>query len=222
MAYEALADDDKRAFDALYNDYYYQRNNQFWYREAMRKLPQLIAATSMLVCAEDLGMVPTCVAWVMEELRILSLEVQSMPKASNTAFTCLSDSAYRSVCTPTTHDMPTLRQWWDEDSGRAQCYYNTVLHRGGAAPHPLPGWLAHDILAHQLESPSMLCVLSIQDWMAIDEKLRLPDATAERVNIPSDPQHYWRYRMHVNLDDLLHNDDFKENVSELVLQSGRY
>ena len=222
LAYEALADDDKRAFDALYNDYYYQRNNQFWYREAMRKLPQLIAATSMLVCAEDLGMVPTCVAWVMEKLRILSLEVQSMPKASNTAFTCLSDSAYRSVCTPTTHDMPTLRQWWDEDSGRAQCYYNTVLHRGGAAPHPLPGWLAHDILAHQLESPSMLCVLSIQDWMAIDEKLRLPDAMAERINIPSDPQHYWRYRMHVNLDDLLHNDDFKENVSELVLQSGRY
>ena len=118
--------------------------------------------------------------------------------------------------------MPTLRQWWDEDTTRAQCYYNAMLYRGGAAPHPLPGWLARDILSHQLDSSSMLCVLSIQDWMAIDEKLRLPDSATERINIPSNPQHYWRYRMHVNLEDLLHNDDFKEKIAELILQSGRY
>ena len=188
----------------------------------MKKLPKLIEATHMLVCAEDLGMVPTCVSWVMQQLRILSLEVQSMPKATNTQFTNLHNVPYRSVCTPSTHDMPTLRQWWDEDTTRAQCYYNAMLYRGGAAPHPLPGWLARDILSHQLDSSSMLCVLSIQDWMAIDEKLRLPDSATERINIPSNPQHYWRYRMHVNLEDLLHNDDFKENISELILQSGRY
>lgn len=222
LTYEALSEHHKNCFNRLYNDYFYQRNNQFWYREAMKKLPKLIEATHMLVCAEDLGMVPTCVSWAMQQLRILSLEVQSMPKAANTQFTNLHNVPYRSVCTPSTHDMPTLRQWWDEDTTRAQCYYNAMLYRGGAAPHPLPGWLARDILSHQLDSSSMLCVLSIQDWMAIDEKLRLPDSATERINIPSNPQHYWRYRMHVNLEDLLHNDDFKENISELILQSGRY
>ena len=117
--------------------------------------------------------------------------------------------------------MPTLRQWWDEDYERAQAYYNSMLHRGGAAPHPLPGWLARDIVSRHLSSPSMLCVLSIQDWLAIDEDLRLSDANAERINIPANPRHYWRYRMHLTLEDLMENKNFKQNITELVLQSGR-
>ena len=219
--YQALYDSDKAVFNRIYNDYYYRRNNHFWYREAMKKLPKLVQATRMLVCAEDLGMVPDCVAWVMDQLRILSLEIQSMPKDPKVRFGHLSRNPYRSVCTISSHDMPTLRQWWDEDEGRTQDYYNSMLYRGGAAPHPLPGWLARDIISRQLTSPSMLCILSIQDWLSIDEKLRLPDADAERINIPANPKHYWRYRMHLSLEDLLANKDFTENIRELVSHSGR-
>ena len=221
FVYEALYDSDKFVFNRLYNDYYYRRNNQFWYREAMKKLPKLVQATRMLVCAEDLGMVPDCVAWVMNELRILSLELQSMPKDPTTRFGHLSRNPYRSVCTIGSHDMPTLRQWWDEDWDRTQEYYNTMLYRGGAAPHPLPGWLARDIVSRNLTSPSMLCIISIQDWMAIDENLRLPDADAERINIPANPKHYWRYRMHVSIEDLMANSKFNDNLIELISQSGR-
>ncbi|MCH3982032.1 MAG: 4-alpha-glucanotransferase [Prevotella sp.] len=219
--YESLYDCDKAAFNRLYNDYYYRRNNQFWYYEAMKKLPKLVQATRMLVCAEDLGMVPDCVAWVMNELRILSLEIQSMPKDPKVRFGHLSRNPYRSVCTISSHDMPTLRQWWDEDTHRTQEYYNTMLYRSGAAPHPLPGWLARDIISRHLTSPSMLCILSIQDWLSIDEKIRLADENAERINIPANPKHYWRYRMHLNIEDLLANPDFTANISELILQSGR-
>ena len=172
--YESLYDSDKFIFNKLYNDYYYRRNNQFWYSEAMKKLPKLTEATRMLVCAEDLGMVPDCVAWVMNELRILSLELQSMPKDPKVKFGHLSQNPYRSVSTISTHDMPTLRIWWDEDWQRTQEYYNTMLYRGDAAPHPLPGWLASDIVSRHLTSPSMLCIVALQDWLAIDEKLRLP------------------------------------------------
>ncbi len=219
--YESLYDCDKAAFNRLYNDYYYRRNNQFWYYEAMRKLPKLVQATRMLVCAEDLGMVPDCVAWVMNELRILSLEIQSMPKDPKVRFGHLSRNPYRSVCTISSHDMPTLRQWWDENTDRTQEYYNTMLYRSGAAPHPLPGWLARDIISRHLTSPSMLCILSIQDWLSIDEKIRLADENAERINIPANPKHYWRYRMHLNIEDLLANQDFTANISELISQSGR-
>ena len=117
--------------------------------------------------------------------------------------------------------MATLRQWWDEDYERTQDYYNSMLYRGGPAPHPLPGWLARDIVARQLASPSMLCVLSLQDWLAVDEGLRLQDADAERINIPANPRHYWRYRMHLNIEDLMANEGFMANVKELVAQSGR-
>ena len=214
--YEALYDSDKEKFNRLYNDYYYRRNNNFWYNEAMKKLPVLVQATRMLVCAEDLGMVPDCVAWVMDQLRILSLELQQMPKDPKVKFGILSRNPYRSVCTLSTHDMPTLRQWWDEDYERTQVYYSSMLYRGGAAPHPLPGWLARDIIANQLTCPSMLCILSLQDWFAFDEKLRLPDADAERINIPANPRHYWRYRMHINIEDLIADKEYNDAVKELV------
>ena len=219
--YESLYDNDKAAFNRLYNDYFYRRNNQFWYQEAMKKLPKLVQATRMLVCAEDLGMVPDCVPWVMDELKILSLELQSMPKDPSVKFGHLSRNPYRSVCTISSHDMPTLRMWWDENIQRTQEYYNTMLYRQGPAPHPLPGWLASDIISRHLTSPSMLCILSIQDWLATDEALRLPDADAERINIPANPKHYWRYRMHLNIEDLAADKRFVQSITEMISQSGR-
>lgn len=219
--YESLYDNDKAAFNRLYNDYFYRRNNQFWYQEAMKKLPKLVQATRMLVCAEDLGMVPDSVPWVMDELKILSLELQSMPKDPSVKFGHLSRNPYRSVCTISSHDMPTLRMWWDENIQRTQEYYNTMLYRQGPAPHPLPGWLASDIISRHLTSPSMLCILSIQDWLATDEALRLPDANAERINIPANPKHYWRYRMHLNIEDLAADKRFVQNITEMISQSGR-
>ena len=219
--YESLYDNDKAAFNRLYNDYFYRRNNQFWYQEAMKKLPKLVQATRMLVCAEDLGMVPDCVPWVMDELKILSLELQSMPKDPSVKFGHLSRNPYRSVCTISSHDMPTLRMWWDENIQRTQEYYNTMLYRQGPAPHPLPGWLASDIISRHLTSPSMLCILSIQDWLATDEALRLPDANAERINIPANPKHYWRYRMHLNIEDLAADKRFVQSITEMISQSGR-
>jgi 4-alpha-glucanotransferase len=219
--YQKLNDGEKYNFNRLYNDYFYRRNNQFWYQEAMKKLPRLTQATRMLCCAEDLGMVPDCVPWVMNELRILSLEIQSMPKDDKVRFGHLSHNPYRSVCTISTHDMPTLRQWWDEDEERTQDYFNSMLHRGGGAPHPLPGWLAKEIVSRHLTSPSMLCLISLQDWLSIDERLRLPDQNAERINIPANPRHYWRYRMHLSIEQLLKEDDFNNDIKTLITQSGR-
>ena len=221
FTYEALYDADKASFNRLYNDYFYRRNNQFWYDEAMKKLPVLVQATRMLVCAEDLGMVPDCVSWVMNELRVLSLEIQSMPKDPYVRFGHLSRNPYRSVCTFSTHDMATLRQWWDEDASRTQDYFNSMLYHEGNAPHPLPGWLARDIVSRQLASPSMLCVLSIQDWLAMDERIRLDDADAERINIPANPHHYWRYRMHINIENLMADKSFTENIRNLIVHNGR-
>ena len=221
FTYEALYDADKASFNRLYNDYFYRRNNQFWYDEAMKKLPVLVQATRMLVCAEDLGMVPDCVSWVMNELRVLSLEIQSMPKDPHVRFGHLGRNPYRSVCTFSTHDMATLRQWWDEDASRTQDYFNSMLYHEGNAPHPLPGWLARDVVSRQLASPSMLCVLSIQDWLAMDERIRLNDADAERINIPANPHHYWRYRMHINIENLMADKSFTENIRNLIVQNGR-
>ena len=219
--YEALWESDKEAFNRLYNDYFYRRNNDFWYSQAMKKLPRLVEATRMLVCAEDLGMVPDCVPWVIEQLRILSLEIQSMPKDVNVKFGVLQSNPYRSVSTISTHDMPTLRQWWDEDWEQTQEYYNAVLWKQGPAPHPLPGDVARQVVVNHLNSPSMLCLLSLQDWLSIDERIRLADPDAERINIPANPRHYWRYRMHMTISQLQADSEFNSTITNLLTNSGR-
>ncbi len=221
FVFEALSDEEKTAFNRLYDDYFYHRNIVLWRDEALRKLSMLTQSTRMLPCAEDLGMVPSCVPGVLNELRILSLEIQSMPKEYGIRFGRLSHNPYRSVCTLFTHDMPTLRQWWEEEPERTQDYYQTILHRGGNAPHPLPGWLAKDIVSRHLMCPSMLCLVSIQDWLAINERLRLPDFNAERINVPANPHNYWHYRMHINIERLLAAKDLNNDIKTMIGDSGR-
>ena len=219
--YQSLLQHEKEAFDRLYDDYYYKRHNKFWYDEAMRKLPALTQSTRMLVCAEDLGMVPESVGWVMNDLRILSLEIQTMPKSPWLRFGHLWENPYRSVATISTHDMPPLRQWWDEDVERAQLYYNTALYKDGTAPHPAPGWLCEEIVSAHLFSPSALTLLSLQDWLSMDEGLRLADPNGERINIPVCPRHYWQWRMHLTIEQLIEAKEFNELVKGLIENSGR-
>ncbi len=219
--YKSLPQHEQEAFTRLYNDYFYRRHNDFWYTEAMKKLPVLTQSTRMLVCAEDLGMVPDCVAWVMNNLKVLSLEIQTMPKSPALQFGHLWENPYRSVATISTHDMSPLRLWWDEDAERAQQFYNNAIYKDGPAPHPAPGWLCEDIIADHLFSPSVLCLLSLQDLLSMDERLRLADPAAERINIPANPRHYWRYRMHLSVEQLLHEDKFNARLASLIENSGR-
>ena len=220
-SYQALHFEHKMAFDRLYNDYYYSRHNQFWYNEAMKKLPLLTAATRMLVCAEDLGMVPECVPWAMKDLRILTLEIQSMSKSPYHEFARLNENPYCSVATISTHDMATLRGWWDEDPGRTQRYYNQSLSHQGTAPHPAPGQLCEEIITAHLACPSMLCLLSWQDWLSMDESLRNPDTASERINIPANPRNYWQYRMHISIEQLMTSSSLNKKIHSLIEENGR-
>lgn len=220
--FEMLSQNEKEAFNRLYNHYYYQRHNQFWYQEAMKKLPILTQSTSMLVCGEDLGMVPDCVPWVMDQLQILSLEIQRMPKKPGHEFGAVWEYPTRSVCTISTHDMSTLRGWWEEDYEQACHYYNQVLGHWGEVPATAPGWVCEEIVRHHLECPSLLCILSFQDWLSMDEAIRYQDVEAERINVPANPRNYWRYRMHLTLEDLMKEKKFNDKMREMIDGAGRF
>ena len=219
--FKQLAEQEQEAFNHLYNHYYYQRHNEFWYHEAMKKLPVLTQSTPMLVCGEDLGMVPDCVSWVMNELQILSLEIQRMPKAIGREFGCLNEYPFRSVCTIGTHDMPTLRGWWEEDAALTERFYHNELHHWGEVPKHAPGWLCKEIIEQHLQSPSMLCVLAWQDWTSIDESLRNPDVQAERINVPANPHNYWQWRMHITLEELMQADELNDAIRQMIQSSDR-
>ena len=189
----------KDRFDALYTDFFYHRHDEFWRRNAERKLPELLSASGMLACGEDLGMVPDCVPGVMDHWKILSLEMTQMDKGHG--WPTLS------VCATSSHDMSTLRM------------QNAEAGKGDMAP-----WEVKRILWNHLSSRSMLAIFPLQDWVAIDENLRRKDFMEERVNQPADPLHHWRYRFHLPISELTSEKASELNVQieGLLKDSGRF
>ena len=161
-------------------------------------------------------MIPECVGWVMNDLQILSLEIQRMPKEPYQEFGRPENYPYRSVCTISTHDMSTLRGWWEENAAQTQRFYNVVLRHNGQAPAHMTGDLCEEVIRQHLTGNSMLCILSFQDWLSMDETLRNPDVEAERINIPAHPRHYWRYRMHLPLEALLQAKALNQRIADLI------
>jgi 4-alpha-glucanotransferase len=220
-SYRALDDGTRAALDALYIEYFYRRHETFWREQAMIKLPAILAGTGMLVCGEDLGMAPDCVPGVMQELSILGLWIQRMPKSRDREFEHPADYPYLSVASPSTHDMATFRGWWEEDRARAQRFYNQILGHWGGAPYFAEPWVCRAMVEQHLHAPSMWAVFPIQDLLAMDAGLRRERPEDERINVPSNPEHYWRYRMHRSLDALLDADAFNRDLRELVTAAGR-
>jgi len=205
----------------LYINYFFRRQDDFWKAEALNKLPGLKRSTNMLICGEDLGMVPACVPDVMWQLGILSLEIQRMPKKEGAEFFHPNDAPYMSVVTPSTHDMSTIRGWWEEDRAKTQRFYNNLMGRYGEAPYFCEAWVNKEIVLEHLYSPAMWAIMQLQDWMGCDEKIRRHNPDEERINIPAIPNHYWKYRMHITLEQLLKEEAFNEAVKTYVSSSGR-
>jgi 4-alpha-glucanotransferase len=202
-------------------DYFFRRQDAFWKREGLQKLPALQRATNMLACGEDLGLVPACVPEVMKSLGLLSLEVQRMPKAAGRAFSKPSEAPYLSVVTPSTHDMSTIRGWWAEDPQVTQRFYNEELGLPGAAPEACSGTLNEAIVRQHLASPAIWSVFQWQDLLGMDEGLRRAEAGAERINVPADPKHHWGYRMHLTLETLLGAEALNRRLRALLRAQGR-
>jgi 4-alpha-glucanotransferase len=220
-SFRYLDDNLKSRLSELYVNYFFRRQDAFWKKEALQKLPELKASTNMLICGEDLGMVPDCVPGVMKDLGLLSLEIQRMPKDPKKKFFHPADAPYMSVFTPSTHDMSTIRGWWEEDRVSTQQFYNTELGLPGEAPYFCEPWVAQSIINQHVHSTAMWSIFQLQDLMAIDGKIRRANPEEERINVPANPRHYWRYRMHIPLEDLSNEGGFNQTIRQLLVSSGR-
>jgi 4-alpha-glucanotransferase len=175
----------------------------------------------MLICGEDLGMVPECVPDVMKQMGMLSLEIQRMPKDPKKAFFHPSDAPYLSVVTPSTHDMSTIRGWWEEDRGVTQRFFNNELGQYGGAPYFCEPSIVKAIIWQHLYSPAMWSIFQIQELLGMSQTLRRENPQDERINVPANPKHYWRYRMHFSLEQLMKEDEFNEALKDMIAVAGR-
>ena len=212
----------KEKLTRLYYDYFYHRQEEFWRQQGMVKLPVLKKVSPMLVCGEDLGMIPQCVPEVMEELCILGLRVQRMPTEQGKEFGHPSEYPYLTVATTSSHDMSTLRGWWEEDRDRIIRYYRTVLGHEGDPPLSLDPDLCEEIVVSHMESPSMWAIFPIQDILAMSGDLRRPgNPREEQINDPGDPHNLWRFRVHLSVEELAKNEGFSARLRKMADDSGR-
>lgn len=221
VSFKELPENTQQNLYEAYLDFYYRRHNEFWKKQAIEKLSALINATKMLVCGEDLGMVPDTVPEVMDMFEILSLEIQRMPKGLNTEFAMPKDAPYLSVCTTSTHDMNPIRAWWEENPDLTQSFYNRALKIEGAAPKKCETWISEKIIDQHLTSPAILVILPWQDWMAISSELRYDKPEGERINVPANPHNFWCYRMHITLEELLKAKSLNTILAEKIKRAGR-
>ncbi len=220
-SYKDLDEHNKEILNRLYVHYFYKRHNDFWRDRAMEKLPALKAATNMLICGEDLGMVPESVPGVMSALQLLSLAVQRMPNNPDWEFWNPENTPYLSVTTTSSHDTSTLRGWWEEDKGEIQRFYNTILGQTGNAPAFCEPWIVAQIISQHMHAPAMWAIFPIQDLLALDGRLRRTVPGDERINVPAVSQHYWKYRLHLTLEQLLQEDDFNACLRKMSDEAGR-
>ena len=221
VSFKNLDKHSQNQLEALYIDYFYHRQDELWKKEAMKKLPGLKSSTSMLVCGEDLGMVPHCVPEVMEQLGILSLEIQRMPKKTGSEFFHPNDAPYLSVVSPSTHDMSTIRTWWEEDNFKTKHFYNHLMGQKGTPPVYCESWINKEIVLQHLYSPAMWSIFQLQDLMGMNKDIRRENPQDERINNPAEAEHYWNYRMHICLEDLLKKNKFTEELKKYIAESGR-
>ncbi len=220
-SYRDLGEEVKEIMNELYIHFFYKRHDEFWKQEAMNKLPSIVSASNMLVCGEDLGMVPDSVPEVMTALNILSLEIQRMPKNPRIIFGHPNDAPYLSVCTTSTHDMSTIRGWWEEDREKTQRFYRHILGHNDLAPFFAEPWVCRQIIEQHLHSPAMWTIFPIQDLIAMDGTLRWDQTDKEQINKPSNPNNKWQYRMILSLEELIRATDFNKILKGLVHLSGR-
>ncbi|MDR2232127.1 MAG: 4-alpha-glucanotransferase [Tannerella sp.] len=220
-AYQKLSEQDKTAFQQLSDHFFYEHHNEFWKTVALKHLTPLVNSTDMLICGEDLGMIPKSVHEVMDRLHILSLELERTPKVDYEEFTSLQSVPYLSVSTTSTHDMEPLRSWWEEESHRTQRYYQSVLKQDGIAMTRLDTEVAEQIIINHLNATSMLTIIPLQDWITLSDALSRTDGMSERINIPDNPHHYWNYRMHLTIEQLMQAHELNQKIRELIDKSGR-
>ncbi|KAL9331429.1 hypothetical protein ACSQ67_001039 [Phaseolus vulgaris] len=220
-SFQDLDDHSKNVLKRLYNDYYFCRQENLWSQNALKTLPVLLNSSDMLACGEDLGLIPSCVHPVMQELGLVGLRIQRMPNEPDLEFGIPSQYSYMTVCAPSCHDCSTLRAWWEEDEDRRLRFFKNVVESDELPPDQCVPEVAHFVLRQHFEAPSMWAIFPLQDLLALKEEYTTRPATEETINDPTNPKHYWRYRVHVSLESLIKDIELQTTIKDLVRWSGR-
>ncbi|KAI8466522.1 MAG: cytosolic 4-alpha-glucanotransferase [Monoraphidium minutum] len=220
-SFKELDPSQRAVLQQMHEEYYFRRQDDLWRAHALRTLPVLLGATDMLVCGEDLGFVPACLPPVMQELGLVGLRIQRMPAQPGCEFNNPAAYPYLSVASPSCHDVTPLRAWYEEDPERRERFYYTMLGGAGLPPPECGPDISRLVVQQHCNCPSALCMLPIQDVLALVQRYCSRPARDEIINDPTKTKHYWRYRMQVTVEELRDDGELVALLQDLLLLSDR-
>ncbi len=223
-SYQSLSEEEKNRFKDLVHTKG-EESELLWEKTGRHLLSFMEEETEMLICAEDLGVVPQCVPKVLEELGILGLKICFWTRDyDNPEAPFISPRKYPhvSVAMLSAHDTVTMRQWWEEQADEstktafAKAFFeNTeskIADRTAYSPD-----LALLVNSAFLQAGSRLCVFQIQELFSLTDTYRSTDPGSERINVPGTvtPEN-WSYRIPVPLEELAEDEYFILTVSAMI------
>ena len=213
---------------------------KLWKKNATEILSQCKNASSMQLCAEDLGAPLSCIPSVLHKLKILALKVirwERRWESENQPFIDFSSYEKLAVSCTSVHDSTTLRQWWNKEKSSVKEFikacipfettqtdskkiqdelesYNKkieILSKKDFSPD-----MAYFVLADSAQNKSLWFINPLQDYLYLDSKY-YSDEESERINIPGTVSpNNWTYRMPCTIEELCTNNSLIKKIKEIV------
>ncbi|MDR1931545.1 MAG: 4-alpha-glucanotransferase [Spirochaetales bacterium] len=216
-AYASLSDGEKNTLNQIIACYF-RDSQDIWAKQGEALLGFMKDASSMLACAEDLGVVPDSVPAILGKLGILGLKIPRWVKRYNEAgepFIPPAEYPRLTVCAASVHDTTTVREWWETETGRAEFW--KALGLKDKPPADYSPAAAEKVFEGLLGADSVLVVFQLQDFLALEEGFRAAGAADERINVPGTvADTNWSYRIPFLLEELSAAESLKKKILTCV------
>lgn len=217
-SWQSLSEDERDSLGRLIENVQREREKK-WEKQARDILGELVSATKMLPCAEDLGSNPASVPRVLADLGILGLRVVRWTRKwaeAGEPYVPFEDYPELSVAASSVHDSSTLRLWWlnREDNGVfAQAFPPPEgIVPGEYGPHTAD-WLLRCIA----RSASRFCIHPIQDFLSLCAEYYADNPQEERVNIPGQVNTFnWTYRLPTTVENMIAHRELTESIASIA------
>ncbi|HEY0802618.1 MAG TPA: 4-alpha-glucanotransferase, partial [Steroidobacteraceae bacterium] len=192
--------------------------------------------SSCLVVGEDLGVVPDDMRRAMPEFGLYHYKVLLFEKTDG-RFRRPEEYVKRALATASTHDMPTLRRYWEgrdielrrrlhlypsaevendivrERDRDREMLLSALRDQALNPPHPstpvelFTPQLAHALHLYLARSTTTLVALQIEDLLGMVDPVNVPGTDSEYPN--------WQRKLCADIEDMAARSDFAEQFAEI-------
>jgi 4-alpha-glucanotransferase len=188
-----------------------------WIPQGKETLEMMITASPMLPIAEDLGFVQPIIRACLAELGIPGTKVMRWERLWDQDKSFIPYHAYPviSMTCVSTHDSPTLVQWWNTQPEEVQAF---CAFKGWIGiPPQLTQEMRKEILWDSHHTASLFHINLLQEYLALFPELVWPNPEDERINIPGKvlPTN-WTYRFKPSVETLISHQGLQGEISRLL------